>query len=394
MTSERVHDVLVVGGGNGGLSAAAHLLRRGSEDVGLIEPADRHVYKPLQHYVGTGLADFGELSRPQASLIPDGVVWHRTAAVSIDPVQRIVRCADGSEVRGRDILLAPGMRIDWDLLPGAEHALAEGTAITTFVDAGLGDAQRKLAGMTSGRAIFHVHDQPASGQETAFKPLFIACDMWQAAGVLDRIHVVLVHEGARLHAVDAIEREIQRHLDRYGVDVRLDTRIERIDGGAVALDGPDGATVERADLVALHPPYVAPRLIAESGLDGDGTGGFVAVDPETLRHRVHPRIWAVGDAADVGSGRTGGALRQQVKIAVENIRRARGGLPLQRYDGYTVAPIATARRSLSFGEYDRALRVRRSLPVPDQIRSTPVWHMLDRYALPQAYWHRILKGKL
>lgn len=394
MTSEHVHDVLVVGGGNGGLSAAAHLLRRGSEDVGLIEPAERHVYKPLQHYVGTGLADVDELSRPQASLIPDGVVWHRTAAVSIDPVQRIVRCADGSEVRGRDIVLAPGARIDWDLLPGAAQALTEGTAITTFVDAGLGDARRKLEGMTSGRAIFHVHDQPASGQETAFKPLFIACDMWQSAGVLDRIHVVLVHEGARLHAVDAIEREIRRHLDAYGVDVRLATRIESIDDGAVTLAGPEGPSVERADLVALHPPYVAPRLIADSGLDGEGTGGFIAVDPETLRHRVHPRIWAVGDAADLGSGRTGGALRQQVKTAVENIRRARGGLPLQRYDGYTVAPIATSRRSLSFGEYDRALRVRRSLPVPDQIRSTPVWHVLDRYALPQAYWHRILKGKL
>ncbi|WP_405217205.1 FAD-dependent oxidoreductase [Agrococcus sp. Ld7] len=394
MTTEHVHDVLVVGGGNGGLSAAAHLLRRGSKDVGLIEPADRHVYKPLQHYVGTGLADFDELARPQASLIPDGVAWHRTAAVSIDPVQRIVHCADGSKVRGRDILLAPGARIDWDLLPGAEAALAEGTAITTFVDGALGDARTRLAGMTGGRAIFHVHDQPASGQETAFKPLFIACDMWQSAGVLDRIHVVLAHEGARLHAVEAIEREIRRHLDDYGVDVRLATRIERIDGADVTLTGPDGSGVERAELVALHPPYAAPAMIADSGLDGPGTGGFVAIDPETLRHRVHPRIWAVGDAADLGSGRTGGGLRQQVKIAVENIRRARGGMPLQRYDGYTVAPIATARRSLSFGEYDRALRVRRSLPVPDQIRSTPVWHLLDRYALPQAYWHRILRGKL
>ncbi|WP_347754110.1 FAD/NAD(P)-binding oxidoreductase [Agrococcus sp. ProA11] len=394
MTSEHVHDVLVVGGGNGGLSAAAHLLRRGSEDVGLIEPAERHVYKPLQHYVGTGLADFDALSRPQASLIPDGVVWHRTAAVSVDPVRRVVRCADGSEVRGRDILLAPGARIDWDRLPGAAEALAAGTAITTFVEDGLADAHAKIEAMTSGRAVFHVHEQPASGQETAFKPLFIACDMWQAGGVLDRIHVVLVHEGARLHAVEPIEREIRRHLDAYGVDVRLDTRIERIDGGAVALAGPDGTTVEHADFVALHPPYAAPQLIADSGLDGERTGGFIAIDPETLRHREHPRIWAVGDGADLGSGRTGGALREQVKIAVENIRRARGGLPLQRYDGYTVAPIATSRRSLSFGEYDRALRVRHSLPVPDQIRSTPLWHVLDRYALPRAYWHRILQGKL
>lgn len=394
MTSERVHDVLVVGGGNGGLSAAAHLLRRGCRDVGLIEPAERHVYKPLQHYVGSGVADPDELARPQASLIPEGVEWHRTAAVSIDPVRRAVRCADGSEVRGRDILLAPGARIDWDLLPGAERALREGTAITTWVDSELDRARSRLAAMTSGRAIFHVHGQPASGQETAFKTLLIACDTWRAAGVLDRIEVVLVHEGPQLHAVEAIEREIRRHLDAYGVDVRMSTHIQSIEGDAVALVGPYGSAAEQADLIVLHAPYAAHAFIADSGLDAEGTGGFIAVDPETLRHPEHPRIWAVGDGADLGDARTGGALRSQVKIAVENIRRARGGQELQRYDGYTVAPIATARRSLSFGEYDRELRVRRSLPVPDQIRSSPVWHVLDRYALPQVYWHRILKGRL
>jgi len=394
MTSERVHDVLVIGGGNGGLSAAAHLLRRGCRDVGLIEPAERHVYKPLQHYVGTGLADRDELARPQASLVPDGVEWHRSAAVSVDPERRSVRLADGREVRGRDLLLAPGARIDWDQLPGAQRALAEGTAITTWDDAEVDRARSRIASMASGRAIFHVHGQPASGQETAFKPLFIACDTWRKAGILDSIEVVLVHEGARLHPVEPIAEEIRRHLDDYGVDVRLGTRIQTIDGEEVALIGPYGTGTEHADLLVLHAPYAAHAFIADSGLDAEGSGGFVAVDPETLRHVAHPRVWAVGDGADLGDARTGGALRSQVRTAVENIRRARGGRELQRYDGYTVAPIATARRSLSFGEYDRELRVRRSLPVPDEIRSSPLWFAVDRYALPQVYWHRLLKGRL
>ncbi|WP_306232303.1 NAD(P)/FAD-dependent oxidoreductase [Agrococcus beijingensis] len=394
MSTAHVHDVLVIGGGNGGISAAARLRRRGCLDVGLIEPSDRHVYKPLQHYVGTGLASPDELVRPQSSLIPDGVVWHRTAAVAIDPVRRSVRCADGSEVRGRDIVLAPGARIDWSRLPGAEQALADGTAITTFVDAELERSRTRIDAMAGGTAIFQVHAQPASGLETAFKPLFIACDTWRAAGTLDRIRVTLVHEAARLHPVAAIEQEIRRHLDDYGVEVRLGTRITSIDGDAVTLRGPAGEAVEQADLVGLHPPYAAPRLIADSGLDGEGTGGFAAVDPETLRHPQHPRIWVVGDAGDLGDARTGGALRQQVKLVVENIRLARAGQPLERYDGYTVAPIATARRSLSFGEYDRSLQVRRSLPVPDEIRSSPLWHVLDRFGLPQVYWHRILKGRL
>ncbi|WP_072313049.1 NAD(P)/FAD-dependent oxidoreductase [Agrococcus sp. Marseille-P2731] len=394
MASEHRHDVLIIGGGNGGISAAAHLQRRGCRDIALIDPVERHVYKPLQHYVGTGIARDRELTRSQASLMPAGVDRHRTTAVEIDPVQRTVRCADGTVLRAADIVLAPGMRIDWEQLPGATRAIADGTAVSTFVVEELERTRERLEAFDGGRALFHVHDQPASGLETAFKPLFIACDLWRSTGVLERTEVVLVHEGARLHRVDAIEREIRRHLDDYGVDARLGTRLVGIEGDIAELDGPAGRTRERADLIQLHPPYAAAAVIADSGLDGPTTGGFAAVDPETLRHPEHPRIWAIGDGADLGDARTGGALRKQVKVVVENIRRSRAGLALERYDGYTVAPIATSRRSLSFGEYDRALRVRRSLPVPDEIRSSPLWHVLDRFGLPQAYWHRILRGRL
>lgn len=394
MTSEQRHDVLIIGGGNGGVSAAAHLLRKGCRDVALVDPAEQHVYQPLQHYVGTGIARDDELARPQASLVPEGVAWHRTAAVRIDPASRTVECADGSRVRGADIIVAPGMRVDWSRLPGAAAALESGAAVSTFAVDLLPRTRARLAAFEGGRALFHVHAQPASGLETAFKPLFIACDRWRSTGVLERSSVVLVHEGARVHRVDAIERELRKHLDRYGVDVRLDTRIVGVDGPSVELEGPAGRAVEHADLIHLHAPYAAPAVIADSGLDGPASGGFTDVDPETLRHRVHPRVWGIGDGADLGDARTGGGLRQQVQTVVANIRRARAGLPLERYDGYTVAPVATARRSLSFGEYDRALRVRRSLPVPDEIRSSPLWHALDRYALPQIYWHRILRGRL
>jgi sulfide:quinone oxidoreductase len=392
--NEPRHDVLVVGGGNGGLSTAAHLLRRGCRDVGLIEPADVHVYKPLQHYVAAGLADPNELTRPQRDLVPDGVRWHRTAAVLVDPQRRAVLGEDGVWRQSTDLVLAPGARLDWDRVPGAREALERGTAVSSFLDALLDRTRERIGGLESGRAIFELHGQPASGRETALKPLFFACDTWRRSGALERIEVVLVHAGMRVHPVAAIADEIERHLRSYGVQVRPDTSISAIEGEEVVLSTPQGETRERFDLVHLHPPYAAPELLAASGLDSPSTSGFLDVDPETMQHRQHPRIWGVGDACDLGDARTGGALRHQVKVLVENIRRSRTGAELQRYDGYTVAPVATSRRSLSFGEYDRALRVRRSLPVPDEITSTPLWYLLDRYLLPQVYWHRILKGRL
>ncbi|MFC7430637.1 MULTISPECIES: NAD(P)/FAD-dependent oxidoreductase [unclassified Agrococcus] len=389
------HDVLVIGAGNGGLATAARLRRRGCSDVGLIEPSTRHVYKPLQNYVGLGLADARELERPQASLIPDGVTWHRTSAVHVDPVTRVVTCADGSEVAGADVVLAPGMVIDWQALPGAAEAVQRGLAISTFDDALLERAWERIRTFERGTAVFTLHGQPASGRETALKPLLLACDHWRREGVREAIEVVLVHDEPTLHTVPAIEEEWRRHFEAAGVDVRLGTRVAAIDGDELVLASEGSERRRRVDLLHLLPPYAAAPVVAASGLDGPGTGGFVDVDPETLRHATHPRVWAIGDAAALGDARTGGALRKQSRIVVENIRRARAGDGLERYDGYTVAPVATGGGRLSFAEYDRSGALRRSLPVRarDELRAHRAWYLLDRHVLPQVYWHGIVRGR-
>lgn len=389
------HDVVVVGAGNGGLSAAALLRRRGCRDVAIIEPSPVHVYKPLQNYVGTGLADPDELTRPQADLIPPGVRWYRTSAVRIDPATGTVHGADGTRVVGGDLLLAPGARPDWDACPGAVAGLRHGVVVTTFEHEHLARTARAIERLRSGRAVFTLPAQPVSGRETALKPLFLACDRWRRQGVLDLIEVVLVVEDERLHPVPAIAAEIQQWVDAYGIVVRPRTTVVAVDHGDTAvLCGPGGTERLPADLIHLVPRYAPAPLIADSGLDAPGSAGFLAVDPETLRHPLHPRIWGVGDGCDLGDARTGGALREQVKVAVDNLQRARRGAELQRYDGYTVAPIATAVGRLSFGEYDRTLQVRRSLPVPDQVSARRVWWWLDRHVLPRVYWRRILRGRL
>jgi sulfide:quinone oxidoreductase len=87
-------------------------------------------------------------------------------------------------------------------------------------------------------------------------------------------------------------------------------------GNVPMLHGPAGSERLPADLIHLHPPYAAPDFVAASGLDADGTKGFIAVDPATLRRRAFRRVWAVRDACDLGDARTGGALRHQVMTVI------------------------------------------------------------------------------
>ena len=112
-----MYDVLIIGGGNAGISAAARLLKKGVSDVAVIEPKQVHTYKPLLSYVGAGQAPLTEAERTQRSVTPEGCVWLEDSVVSVDPTERSVRCASGMEYGYRDLVLGQGLIADEALCP-------------------------------------------------------------------------------------------------------------------------------------------------------------------------------------------------------------------------------------------------------------------------------------
>ncbi len=123
------HEVLVVGGGNAGISLAARLLRDGVRDVAVVAPQPVHRYKPLLNYVGAGEATMADLERPMADVVPGGCTWIRDAVGAVDPVALRVRTRGG-----------------------------------------------RLRSLRSGTVVFTVPPEPASCGPTALKPLLTACD--------------------------------------------------------------------------------------------------------------------------------------------------------------------------------------------------------------------------
>ena len=135
------------------------------------------------------------------------------------------------------------------------------------------------------------------------------------------------------------------------------------DDRQLALTGPSGSPhVESYDMLHLVPPFCGPAWVTASGLAAGDGRGLVDVDPHTFRHRAHPDVWAAGDGATVDTDPSGGALRRQISILVDNLIAARFGGELGEYDGYTVAPIATDAHRLILGEFDRSGAVASSLP--------------------------------
>ena len=67
------YQVVVIGGGNAGLSAAAHMLLKNSKlSVAIIEPSEKHYYQPAWTLVGGGAFNIKHTERNEQDFIPKG----------------------------------------------------------------------------------------------------------------------------------------------------------------------------------------------------------------------------------------------------------------------------------------------------------------------------------
>lgn len=389
------HDVLIVGGGNAGISLAARLQRDGVGSIGVVDGQQVHRYRPMLNYAAGGQADMDRFERPMRAVVPDGVDLVPEFVAAVDAASGTVTTASGLAVRGRHLVLCPGLTPWWEAIDGLREAYAQGWAVSAHVPEYVGAAREALAGVRGGdRVVFAVPAEPASCGGTVLKALFLACAAWEKAGILDEVDVHLVTPFARLLDRPTIDDALDDAARRYGVRVHPGAEVRAVDHAARAVVLSTGERIADVALAYVTPVVHAPEFIAEAGLGDGGPAGLAAVDPEAMRHPRHPNVWALGDAAALDTRPSGGALRRQVKVLAQNIAAADAGRELHRYDGYTVIPVTVSRNELVLDEHLRDGSEDRSVPGLDITKPRRSLYAFDRYGQPRIYWRRLLKGKV
>ncbi|SFK98663.1 NAD(P)/FAD-dependent oxidoreductase [Streptomyces pini] len=392
--------VLIVGGGSAGISTAARLRRAGVRDITVIDPSDVHWYQPLWTLVGGGQASLRITGRPEASVIPEGVRWIRKAAEAVDPGVRTVTLSDGTEAGYDFLVMAPGIQLDWNGVPGLAEAVGHDRVSSNYAPEYAPRTWELIKDMRSGTAVFTHPATPLKCGGAPQKIAYLAADHWRRKGVLDRIRVVLVIPDPALFKVPVWNRELERVARRYGIEVRLNTEMTAVDGDrrTVTLTGRAAGTEETLGYDMLHavPPQSAPDWVEKSPLaDPASPYGFVEADRHTLRHPHHPEVFAIGDVANLPTSKTGAAVRKQAPVVAGNLLDAmRGAEPSHRYDGYTSCPLVTARDRMLLAEFDYDLKPAPSFPLIDTTRERRDMWLFKRYGLPPVYWRGMLTGRL
>ncbi|KAM3571535.1 hypothetical protein VYU27_006441 [Nannochloropsis oceanica] len=413
-TGER-HRVLILGGGTAGVGTAAQLKNAGVEDICIVEPSDVHYYQPGWTFVGAGIFDIEATKRTTASVIPEGVRWIQAPAAAILPEDNKVTLAGGENIGFDYLIVATGVRCDWEKIPGLTEALEKGPESGVcsnyhpkYAPNTWATVQRLSSGGERGNAIF---TQPAGAVKCGGAPQKI---MWMTEDHLRKkgkrenfdIHFALPLPAPRMFGVNEYNPVLNAEADargvkRYHQTVLVSVDAEKKEATFREIGGEKEGTEITMPFAMLHvtPPMSVPEVLKESTLLNES--GFVDVDKATLQHKKYPNVFALGDSADASAlptSKTMAAVAAMAPVVTHNLQRVmQGKQPSAEYDGYSSCPIPLSYDRLLLTEFIYGPKPQETftgkLFFPDQGEPSKFYFWVKQHLFPYVYWTLFPRGK-
>jgi len=367
------HQVVIVGGGFGGL-AAAKALRRAPVDVTVVDRQAHHLFQPLLYQVATGVLSEGNIAPP----LRDVLRHQRNAEVvlgevgDVDLERRMVTCSlldrsselpydslivaagSGQSYFGHDefAVYAPGMKTIDDALEvrgrifGAfelaelEEDPLRRSAWLTFVVVGAGPTGVEMAG------------QIAELSRYSLRSNFRRIDTADA-------RIVLVDAAPRILQTfdEHLARRAAAKLERMGVEIRTETLVTGMDAAGVELKTGDGlerlAAMTKIWSAGVQASPLGSMLAAQAGVEPTRSGQVPVTADCTLPG--HPEVFVVGDlmALDRLPGLAEVAIQSGRHAAAEIRQRLDGETEPQPFRYRDLGSLAAVSRYYAIGERRR-----------------------------------------
>ena len=334
--------VVVIGGGFSGAACARTLKRLDDKlQVTLVEPNKVFTACPFSNEVIAGLREISAQEFGYEKIAVAGIDVVAQAATEVDPQAHRVTLADGSTIVYDRLVLAPGIEVRFDALPGYDEAAAQKMPHAWQAGEQTLLLRRQIEAMEDGGVVAIA--VPAN-------PLRCPPAPYERASLI--AHYLKQHKPrSKVLVLDAKDNFSQQRLFEEAWLELYEGMIERVslsDGGRVTSVDPSTNTIvtEFGDHVAQVANVIPPQRagsIAQIAGATDKTG-WCPIDPMTFASKLLPDVHVIGDAC-LGGGipKSAAAASAQGKACATAIVNGLAGKALEvpRLTGIcydTVAP--------------------------------------------------------
>jgi len=428
--------ILIIGGGLAGISTAARLANTLSNpEITIIEPNPKSVsYQPGTTLVCAGVYTKADVDYDTKDFLPKGVTLLKDKAINFNPESNSVTLASGQTITYDFMVVAAGITLDYGSIKGLEEiggAYSSGDAskiLKVFGDSGVTSVynidsavamweqmQKFIEKAKLGQKVKGIFTDPNTAIKCGGAPkkvMYLTNSRLAESGAKENSELSFYTDSGKLFGVkeyaDAIEqqfiaRDMKWNFNHNLVGVDIAKKIAIFDKhwqekGAYDKDLNEYEMVTKHlnvqipfDFLHITPPQKAPDEIGKSAIGSPK--GWVPVNKETLQHVKYSNIFALGDIAAVPMGKTGGSVRKQYRVLVDNLVSLMEGKELTaKFDGYTVCPLITDIGKVMLAEFNWTAQPTPSFPL-DPTQERYIWWLLKVYLLKPMTQYGMLSGK-
>jgi sulfide dehydrogenase [flavocytochrome c] flavoprotein subunit len=313
--------LLVIGGGPGGATIAKYVARdsKGVIDVTLIEPAKEFVTCFHSNLFLGDFRPFASITHSYAGLKKYGVNVVHEPAATINRNSKTVRLASGATLPYDRLVVAPGIDIKFDSVPGYSQAASEIMPHAWKAGAQTQLLKKQLDALNDGDLIVMIAPpNPYRCPPGPYERVSMMAHVLKAKG----------HKKSKIVILDPKTSFSKQALFAEGWEKHYPGMIEwqdpKMHGGIKSVD-PKSMTVKtdlaeyKAQLVNVIPAQTAGKIARDAGLANES--GFCPINAENMKSSLDENVYIVGDASIAGDmPKSAFSANSQAKVAALMIR--------------------------------------------------------------------------
>ncbi len=319
--------VVVVGGGFAGATAARTLALSDEIAVTLIEPQAQYTACPLSNAVVGGFRElkaqqfgYDAFPKSQIKVIPQ-------RAISVDVAARRLRLENGTEITYDRLILAPGIELRFDALKGYSEKAAETLPHAWKAGEQTLLLRRQLEAMSNGGVVvMSVPANPYRCPPGPYERASLIAHYLKAKKPRSKLIVLDAKDSfSKQKLFEAAWQELYPGLIEW-VPLSSGGQVVEVDAATKTLITDFGK--HKAAVANIIPPQSAGQFAHIAGV-ADNTG-WCPVDPITFESRLQPNIHVIGDAIIAGGmPKSAFSANSQAKVCASAVMQLlRGETPL------------------------------------------------------------------